>query len=118
MDVAPIYREVMDQAGAGAAGGRCACSVFPEVSHNENWLEASNALVDTLNGIIIIGQASGMTEDQITSSVAHYLTAVVAIGYRMGAAYVTDQEWSVSVPDTLAGLDIIEPRPGDVRPQD
>lgn len=115
MDVYALWNDVLDLGREGAENGKCACVVFEHVTDNGNYLETQHEMLDTL-ALILAMSEQGATD----ANVAHFLTAVMAVGYALGAsaAYDTSINSDVSVPDSLAGLELLEPRPGDRPAQD
>lgn len=109
-NVMALWRDVLDMGREGAECGACACRVFDYVSQNDEFLAASNEMLDTLGLILKLSNPG-----DVDGNVGHFLTAVMAVGYALGAgnAYDITLMSELSVPDDLASLDIIETRPGD-----
>lgn len=106
MDVRTILDDILALAREGAESGKCTCAVFRHVTDHEGYHEAINVLLDHLDLVFRLS-----TPDSVESNVGHLLNAAVALGYSIGAAdaYETTLAADITVPDSLAALDYIEP---------
>lgn len=109
-DMRIILEDIMELHGDVVNEGGCACRAFPHVSSQEGFNEATNVLLNTLAGLLTLAELSGMSQEEITSSVGHFLTLVMAVGYSLGAsdAYDVTILSDILIPDDLTEFDVLE----------
>lgn len=114
-DVSALLSDVMELVGEGAEQGECTCSVFEHVTRQPNFRESTDHLIQILHGIVDYS-----TPAALENNVAHFLTAVIALGYALGAsdAYDVTLTSDVQVPDTLEALETLESPALGERPDD
>lgn len=105
-DVRVVLDDILSLAREGAEQGLCTCAVFRHVAHNEGFHDAVDTLITHMDAIARLARP-----DEFEAAIGHYLTAVIALGYSLGAAdaYETTLRTDITVPDSLAALDYIEP---------
>lgn len=114
VDVHVVLNDIMELVAEGAERGNCTCSVFHHVTDNPHYRESMEHLLDTLDGILRFSADPEAT----VSNVAHFLTAVIALGYSLGAsdAYDVTLLSDICMPDSLSEADFLAPEIGE-RPE-
>ena len=114
-DVMDVVNDVMATMEGHANNGECACIAFQYICGLEGFPEASEHLTAILAGI-----AQYSTPEALESNAAHFLSAVIAVGYSIGASAAFNavrDSLPVTVPDSLAVGEYVEPW-GTLPPED